>query len=70
MGKRADRRRQSDTDEDPVAPSSETATPQEIIEREVNALVADLHGRLLRAILDPTPEFFEQLVLDLLIAMG
>ncbi len=64
------RRKPSETDDSHATAASETATPQEIIEREVNALVADLRGRLLRAILDQSPEFFEQLVLDLLIAMG
>ncbi len=53
-----------------AAVPNETATPYEIIEREVTALRADLCGRLLQAILDQSPEFFEQLVLDVLIAMG
>ena len=52
-----------------VAPN-ETSTPYEIIDREVAALRADLRGRLLQTILDQSPEFFEQLVLDVLIAMG
>jgi restriction system protein len=59
----------TNTDELIAAPN-ETATPYEIIDREVAALRADLRGRLLQTILDQSPEFFEQLVLDVLIAMG
>ncbi len=55
---------------EPTTTSNETATPYEIIDREVTALRADLLGRLLQTILDQSPEFFEQLVLDVLIAMG
>jgi Restriction endonuclease len=47
-----------------------TATPQEKIAREVIALDADLRDRLLTAIVDQSPAFFERLVLDVLIAMG
>ncbi len=55
-----------------VATSSDASrdTPQEIISKEVAALQLDFRGRLLQTILDQTPEFFEQLVLDVLIAMG
>jgi restriction system protein len=54
-----------------LQPSSEpNSTPTEIIEREVAALRVDFRGKLLQAILDQTPEFFEQLVLDVLLAMG
>jgi restriction system protein len=47
-----------------------TATPHEIIAREITALDTDLRGRLLQAIVDQSPEFFERLVLDVLVAMG
>ena len=47
-----------------------SATPHEVIDREVQALRADLRGRLLQAIVDQTPAFFETLVLDVLISMG
>ena len=66
-------RRQAENNADTsglVLSSNETATPQEIIDRQVVALRTDLRDRLLQAILDQTPEFFEQLVLDVLIAMG
>jgi restriction system protein len=51
-------------------PSDATSTPREIITREVTSLNADLRGRLLQLILEQTPDFFEQLVLDVLLAMG
>lgn len=50
--------------------TDETATPHEIINREVSALRNELRSRLLDAILAQSPEFFEELVLDVLIAMG
>lgn len=53
-----------------TGPSDETATPHEIIAREVGALQADLRDRLLQTIVEQTPEFFERLVLDVLVAMG
>jgi restriction system protein len=48
----------------------QTSTPHEIIAQQVESLQADLRGRLLQAIVDQTPKFFEELVLDVLIAMG
>ncbi len=53
-----------------AAAADSTATPHEIIDREVQALRADLRGRLLQAIVDQTPGFFESLVLDVLTSMG
>jgi restriction system protein len=47
-----------------------TETPHEIISREVESLQTDLRGRLLQTIVDQTPQFFEELVLDVLLAMG
>ncbi len=46
-----------------------TSTPREIITREIASLTNDLRARLLQQILDQSPEFFEQLVLDVLLAM-
>lgn len=54
----------------PVRPSDETSTPHEIIAREVSSLESDLRGRLLQTIVEQTPLFFEELVLDVLLAMG
>jgi restriction system protein len=53
-----------------VAETESTATPDEIITREIEALKSELRGRLLQTIVDQTPEFFERLVLDVLKAMG
>lgn len=50
--------------------SAQTSPPHEVIASQVSALRADLRGRLLQSILDQAPEFFEQLVLDVLTAMG
>lgn len=47
-----------------------SSTPVEALDRAIGALNADLKDRLLRAILDQTPTFFEHLVLDVLVAMG
>lgn len=47
-----------------------TATPHETIARELAALDGELRGRLLQTIVEQSPEFFERLVLDVLIAMG
>jgi len=53
-----------------ISSADSTATPQEKIAREVVALDADLRGRLLTAVVEQPPAFFERLVLDVLIAMG
>ncbi len=45
-------------------------TPEEIIEHQVKALNSIARERLLQAILDQSPEFFEHLVLEVLEAMG
>jgi restriction system protein len=48
----------------------ETATPVEKIDAAIDSINSDLTTRLLEAILAQTPTFFEQLVLDVLLAMG
>lgn len=45
-------------------------TPEELIERAAATLRADLAGDLLERVQGTTPEFFERLVIDLLLAMG
>lgn len=52
----------------PVAVS--TATPEEQIDAAQAVLHSALSGELLQRILDNTPLFFEQLIVDLLVAMG
>jgi restriction system protein len=53
-----------------AAPESEDMTPTEALDNAVQTLNADLKNRLLAAILEQSPAFFEQLVLDVLLAMG
>ena len=48
----------------------ESVTPLEAIDAAIEQLHADVKARLLDSILKQTPEFFEQLVLDVLVAMG
>lgn len=47
-----------------------TTTPLESLDTAINTLNNDLRTRLLDAILKQTPEFFERLVLDVLLKMG
>lgn len=67
---RAKRRAKEGLAEKPDGASDESSTPHEIITREIAALDAELRGRLLQTIVDQSPEFFERLVLDVLLAMG
>jgi len=48
----------------------ETTTPLEALDEAISSLNADLRSRLLDAVLKQTPEFFERLVLDVLLKMG
>jgi restriction system protein len=57
--------------EDQATPESdETTTPLEALDQAITTLNRDLKKRLLDAIMEQTPAFFEQLVLDVLVAMG
>jgi restriction system protein len=67
---RAKRRAKEGISEKGEASFDESSTPHEIITREIVALDAELRGRLLQTIVDQSPEFFEKLVLDVLLAMG
>lgn len=62
----------SDDDAGPVAiaPSVETDTPEEQIETAYQAVQSALRAELLERIVQNSPAFFEQLIVDLLIAMG
>jgi len=48
----------------------ESVTPLEAIDAAIEQLHSDVKARLLDSILKQTPEFFERLVLDVLVAMG
>ena len=58
-----------------MAPNAQTigeseATPEERIAGAVAFIEADLRQRLLQRVLDAEPSFFEQVVVELLLAMG
>ncbi len=53
-----------------IVPSSETGTPEEQIEAAYQAVQSALRAELLERIVQNSPAFFEQLIVDLLIAMG
>lgn len=50
--------------------TEETGTPQEVIESQYQALRKELANEFLKLVLDCSPSFFENLVLDLLVSMG
>ena len=59
------------TKKDEEAPEGDdTTTPLEALDGAINTLNKDLKKRLLDSILDQSPTFFEQLVLDVLVGMG
>ena len=62
----------ADVDAPPAAivPSSEAGTPEEQIEAAYQAVQSALRAELLERIVQNSPAFFEQLIVDLLIAMG
>lgn len=51
-------------------PTEETITPLEAIGKAYNTIRAELSKTLLKAIMECSPDFFEVLVIDLLLAMG
>ncbi|WP_372403723.1 restriction endonuclease [Acinetobacter piscicola] len=48
----------------------ENQTPEETIEATTELLISNLKSELLQMVKDKNPSFFEQLVVDLLVAMG
>lgn len=64
------KRRAAEASDTKETATDTSATPHEIIAREIAALDAELRGRLLQTIIAQSPEFFERLVLDVLLAMG
>jgi restriction system protein len=53
-----------------LSPADNGATPEEQIERSHTALVAALEADLLDRVREKPPEFFERLIVDLLVRMG
>ncbi len=64
------KRKNTEIDGNESADSESTATPIEIITREYDSLRSQLRDELLQSILEQPPEFFEKLVLDVLVTMG
>lgn len=61
---------QESTDARPINTASPTTTPEEQIDAAHAALKAALRDELLQRILANSPAFFEQLIVDFLVAMG
>ena len=55
---------------DEISPDENTLSPEVVVERSYQEIQNNLERELLQKIKDNTPEFFEQLVLDLLVKMG
>jgi restriction system protein len=49
---------------------SESSTPEELLQQSYQNIRDDLASELLNRIMDNSPEFFEKLVVDLMVAMG
>lgn len=54
--------------EEEVEPASET--PEETLEKSYQSIRSDLAGQMMQRISSNTPQFFERLVVDLMVAMG
>lgn len=54
----------------PADDETETKTPLETVDEAMSSLRGELRSRLLDAVLKQTPDFFERLVLDVLLKMG
>jgi restriction system protein len=63
-------KRNTESDEPDHDEGGSASTPLEALDGAISSLNADLRSRLLEAILKQSPAFFEQLVLDVLLAMG
>lgn len=70
LGRQKRRERRGEADANAPAEVMANSTPEEAIELGIKTLESDLRARLLAAILDQSPEFFERLVLEVLKAMG
>ena len=58
------------TPEDAITDDEDTLSPEVAMQRNYQEIQRNLEAELLQKIKDNTPEFFEQLVLDLLVEMG
>ena len=70
LGRQKRKERRGEADASAPAEGMANSTPEEAIELGIKSLESDLRSRLLGAVLDQSPEFFEKLVLEVLKAMG
>ncbi len=70
LGRQKRRERRGEAEASVPTEEMANSTPEESIESGIKALESDLRARLLSAVLDQSPEFFERLVLQVLKAMG
>lgn len=61
---------ENDEDFENIDEDNSEAAPKELIASTYRSIVADLADQLLESVLGSSPAFFEQLVVDLLLAMG
>jgi restriction system protein len=54
----------------PPAPENQSATPEELLEQAYQTIRAGLEAELLTRVKSGSPQFFEQVVVELLVAMG
>ena len=58
-------------DESPAIPTEDvSATPEERIDAAYSEITAEIRSEILAKVLDGSPEFFEKLIVNLLVAMG
>jgi restriction system protein len=60
----------NDANEDNIDTDNAEFTPKELIDATYRSILNDLADQLLETVLSASPAFFEQLVVDLLLAMG
>src|ERR1051325_11587123 len=65
-----ERRRETESSESAVEAPVELETPEERLEQAYSKLRADLAGEILARIKSSSPQFFERLVVELLLKMG
>jgi restriction system protein len=51
-------------------PEAQAETPEETLEKAYESIRSDLAGQIVERITDNSPQFFERLVIDLMVAMG
>lgn len=67
---RSNHRDEGEAQPEPSVPETQNQTPEEQLENAYQSIRDDLESALIEQVLRCTPEFFEHLVVDLLLAMG